>query len=54
MHSLCLPQGPRLLAPHNWAIAYRLNFNTRRLFTRWRNLQIDYGRAGTDQARFCI
>lgn len=51
---VCFSQGPRLLAPHNWAIVYRLNYNTRRLFARWQTLQIDYGRAGTDQVKQII
>ncbi|CAM9384105.1 unnamed protein product [Ectocarpus sp. 6 AP-2014] len=42
-------QNPDLLAPHNWAILYRKNENTKRLFNRWRVLQIEYSRAGSDQ-----
>eukprot|EP00903_Cladosiphon_okamuranus_P013420 g12501.t1 len=42
-------QSPHNLGPHNWAIMYRLNFNTRRLFQRWINLQIAYSRRGSDQ-----
>lgn len=42
-------QGPKMLAPHNWAIMYRLNDNTRRLFNRWRILHIAKSRVGSDQ-----
>ncbi|CAM9396345.1 unnamed protein product, partial [Hapterophycus canaliculatus] len=42
-------QGPKMLGPHNWAIMYRMNFNTRRMFKRWQNLQVDYARSGSDQ-----
>lgn len=49
---LVLPQNPDLLAPHNWAILYRKNEKTKRLFNRWRVLQIEYSRAGSDQVRY--
>ncbi|CAM9466319.1 unnamed protein product [Ectocarpus sp. 12 AP-2014] len=42
-------QGPRMLGPHNWAILYRLNDRTRRLFDRWKSLQLAYARSGSDQ-----
>eukprot|EP00903_Cladosiphon_okamuranus_P014188 g13183.t1 len=42
-------QGPRLLTPHNWAIMYRLNSNTARLFNRWKLLHIAKSRTGSDQ-----
>lgn len=46
---ITLSQGPKMLGPHNWAILYHMNDRTRRLFDRWRTLQIDYARDGTDQ-----
>ncbi|CAN0082029.1 unnamed protein product [Scytosiphon promiscuus] len=42
-------QGPRRLASHNWAIMFRLNDRTLRLFDRWRTLQREYMSAGSDQ-----
>ncbi|CAM9493774.1 unnamed protein product, partial [Hapterophycus canaliculatus] len=42
-------QGPKLLTPHNWALMYRLNDNTRRLFNRWRMIHIAKSRVGSDQ-----
>lgn len=44
-----LSQSANNLGPHNWAIMYRLNYNTRRLFRRWTNLQVAYSRMGSDQ-----
>ena len=38
-----------MMGPHNWAIMYRLNYNTRRMFKRWQTLQIAYARSGSDQ-----
>eukprot|EP00904_Undaria_pinnatifida_P006647 jgi/Undpi1/3111/HiC_scaffold_15.g06485.m1 len=42
-------EGPKVLAPHNWAMMYRLNENTRRLFRRWRLVHMAKSRAGSDQ-----
>lgn len=44
-------QGPRVLAPHNWAIMYRLNDRMKRLLNRWRMLQITLNKTGSDQVR---
>ncbi len=38
-----------MMGSHNWALMYRQNFNMRRLFKRWRSLQLAYSRSGSDQ-----
>eukprot|EP00752_Nemacystus_decipiens_P009993 g8910.t1 len=42
-------QGPNTLAPHNWAIMYRHNSRTIRLFHRWKLLHVAKSRTGSDQ-----
>ncbi|CAM9189618.1 unnamed protein product [Choristocarpus tenellus] len=47
-------QGALTLHPHNWAIMFRMNERTERMFHRWKVLQWAYSKTSSDQGTLYV